>query len=53
MISDKNKIKKEIEQYTAESITVLSGLEPVLKRPAMYIGDTGFRGFHHLLWECL
>lgn len=50
---DKKKIKKEQGDYTAESITVLSGLEPVIKRPAMYIGDTGFRGFHHLLWESL
>jgi len=50
---DKNRLQKESSKYTAESITVLSGLEPVLKRPAMYIGDTGFKGFHHLLWECL
>ncbi|MCX6806908.1 MAG: DNA topoisomerase (ATP-hydrolyzing) subunit B [Candidatus Berkelbacteria bacterium] len=46
-------MKKEQQKYTAESISVLSGLEPVIKRPAMYIGDTGFKGFHHLLWESL
>jgi DNA gyrase subunit B len=37
--------------YTAENIEVLEGLEPVRKRPAMYIGGVDARGFHHLLWE--
>ncbi len=37
--------------YTAKDIEVLEGLEPVRKRPAMYIGGTDTRGFHHLLWE--
>ena len=37
--------------YTATDITVLSGLEAVRKRPAMYIGGTGKSGLHHLLWE--
>ena len=39
------------QQYTGESIRVLEGLEAVRERPAMYIGDTYERGFHHLLWE--
>ncbi|HEU5059077.1 MAG TPA: DNA topoisomerase IV subunit B [Kofleriaceae bacterium] len=39
--------------YTAKDITVLEGLEPVRKRPAMYIGGTDKTGYHHLLWEIL
>ncbi len=39
--------------YTAKDITVLEGLEPVRKRPAMYIGTTDIRGLHHLVWEAL
>jgi DNA gyrase subunit B len=38
-------------QYTAKDIEVLEGLEPVRKRPAMYIGGTDAHGYHHLLWE--
>lgn len=37
--------------YTAKHITVLEGLEPVRRRPAMYIGGTGPEGLHHLIWE--
>lgn len=39
--------------YSAADITVLEGLEPVRKRPAMYIGGTDSTGYHHLLWEIL
>jgi DNA gyrase subunit B len=38
-------------RYTGEDITVLEGLEPVRKRPGMYIGGVDERGYHHLLWE--
>ena len=37
--------------YTAKDIYVLEGLEPVRKRPGMYIGSTGPDGLHHLIWE--
>ena len=39
--------------YSAKNITVLEGLEAVRRRPAMYIGSTGSRGLHHLVWEVI
>lgn len=39
------------QEYTAKQITVLEGLEPVRRRPGMYIGGTGPEGLHHLVWE--
>src|SRR3989344_1110545 len=53
----KKKIKKtppkegKGEAYTAKEIFVLEGLDPVRKRPGMYIGSTGLDGLHHLIWE--
>src|SRR6476619_347484 len=41
----------QASKYTGEEIQVLEGLEPVRKRPGMYIGGTGKDGYHHLLWE--
>jgi DNA gyrase subunit B len=43
--------KKKKNAYSAEDITVLEGLDPVRRRPGMYIGTTGPDGFHHLIWE--
>src|SRR3989339_1326935 len=45
------KVKAAGGKYTAEQIQVLEGLEPVRKRPGMYIGNTAKEGLHHLIWE--
>lgn len=43
--------EKEVKNYSADNIQVLEGLEAVRKRPAMYIGDVGVKGLHHLVYE--
>lgn len=49
----KKKELKSTSSYTAKDIYVLQGLEPVRRRPAMYIGTTGLDGLHHLIWEAV
>ena len=50
-MSEEKKTNKISHDYGAEQIQVLEGLEPVRKRPGMYIGSTGPRGLHHLVYE--
>ncbi len=50
-MSKKPKESRAEGEYTAKDIYVLEGLDPVRKRPAMYIGSTGPEGVHHLIWE--
>ena len=50
-MSEDKRSNKISNEYGAEQIQVLEGLEPVRKRPGMYIGSTGPRGLHHLVYE--
>jgi len=49
----KSSTKNKEQQYGAAQISVLEGLEPVRKRPGMYIGNTAREGLHHLIWEVI
>ncbi|HEY4502677.1 MAG TPA: DNA topoisomerase subunit B [Candidatus Paceibacterota bacterium] len=50
-VSSSDTKKPKARSYSAADITILEGLEPVRKRPGMYIGTTGLDGLHHLIWE--
>ena len=53
IMNDKEKKLQDSIDYSAENIQVLEGLEAVRKRPAMYIGDIGVKGLHHLVYEVI
>lgn len=50
-MAELKKTTKKAEEYTAGNLEVLEGLEAVRMRPGMYIGSTGIKGLHHILWE--
>ena len=49
----KSQLEKDFLNYNAQKITVLEGLEPVRRRPGVFIGSTGIKGFHHLAYEII
>src|SRR5690348_3897900 len=51
LMAEEQKKPQDNGSYSAKDITVLEGLEPVRLRPGMYIGSTGLRGLHHLVYE--
>ncbi|MBT3689846.1 DNA topoisomerase (ATP-hydrolyzing) subunit B [bacterium] len=51
--ASKKSISATKSEYTAKQITVLEGLDPVRKRPGMYIGNTASEGLHHMIWEAV
>jgi DNA gyrase subunit B len=52
-MSENEKKLQDSKEYSADNIQVLEGLEAVRKRPAMYIGDIGIKGLHHLVYEVI
>ncbi|MBP3434331.1 MAG: hypothetical protein J6K50_03565, partial [Clostridia bacterium] len=51
MAKEQNQDEKKTNEYSAKNLEVLEGLDAVRMRPGMYIGSTGIKGLHHILWE--